>query len=384
MKICFISASAGTINASQETVIYQMAKYLNEKHNVTFITGRSRVKRPLKRTETAPFEVVTVPFLPRNTPLNEFFSRVFRKLNRWKVESISFYINVMLHPRVKIKIKEADVVVTYYRTDNRLFSNLAYRYGVPCVSNLQFVSVGKHFFDIDKSIIYLTNSIFSKNSFENEFGVKIDGVVTPGVSSIFFNENVPIIPNMKDHRSLLFVGFLRREKGVFELIEIFKKISEKYKDSILVIVGVGEENEVLIDRINNLNLSDKVVFVGEVDYEDMPSYYRSATLLIHPTHRETFGMVVLEAMASGLPVIASDIPALREITGESTILLPPKDLNLWVEKIDFLLKNKKIRKEMAIKGIEKAKEELWEKKAEQLEQYLIKAAKNKGKLRAIL
>ncbi|MFX0138838.1 MAG: glycosyltransferase family 4 protein [Candidatus Hodarchaeota archaeon] len=384
MKICFISASVGTISASQETVIYQMAKNLNKKHDVTLITGRSRIKHLLKPIETAPFEIVTVPFWPRNTPLNDFFSqffgRLFGRLNKWKVESLSFYISVMLRPNVKRKIKEADVIVSYYRTDNRLFSNLAYRYRVPTVSNLQFVSVGKGFFDIDKSIIYITNSKYSKYSFERKYGVKIDGVVTPGISLEFFNEDVPTIPDIRRQKTLLFVGFLRREKGIFELIEIFNKIYEKHKDIMLVIVGVDGEKEALIDRLRSLKLSDRVIFVGEIDYEDMPSYYRSATLLIHPTYRETFGMVVLEAMASGLPVIASDIPALREVTGGRAILLPLNNLNLWIEKIDYLLKNEKNRKEISMKGIEKAKEELWEKKAEQLEQYLIKAAKYKGKL----
>ncbi len=380
MKMCFINAPVGTINESQEVVIYQMAENLCEKHNVTVITGRSRSKPLLKRIENAPFNVVTVPFWPRRTSLNNFFSRVYKRLHPWKIESITFYIGVMLRPSVKRVIKEADVVLTWYRLDSRLFSNFAYKHGIPCLSNFQFAGFGKKFFDVDKSVMYIANSIFSKDSLERKLGVKIHGAITPGVSSEFFDENQPIIPEIKSHKSLLFVGHLHPEKGVFELINVFKEISKKHEDSMLFIVGSGETEDMLNEKLKTLDLSDRVVFVGEVSYEVMPSYYRSATILIHPTHMETFGMVILEAMASGLPVIASDIPALREVTEGTAILLPLDDLNLWIEKIDYLLKNEKARTEMAKKGIKKAKQHLWEKKAVQLERYLEKAAQHKGKL----
>ena len=95
----------------------------------------------------------------------------------------------------------------------------------------------------------------------------------------------------------------------------------------------------------------------------------------------TFGMVVLEAMICGLPVVATDIPTLRDITAGTAVLLPWGTWNVWAEKIDHLLKNDDLRKKMALEGIEKAKEHVWGKKAEELEVYLIKAAQFKGKLR---
>jgi glycosyltransferase involved in cell wall biosynthesis len=380
MRICFIGPSIGTVNASQETVMYQFANHLNEKHNVTLITGRTRGKPLLKRIREAKFEVVPIPFLRRDTPLNRIINRLSKRMHPWKVESLSLYFGLTIRPKKKRKIVESDVIITYYRNDIIFYSNYAYKFGVPCISILQFAGFGKDFFAADKSVVRLANSRYSKEALEQKHHVKIHGVITPGVSLEFFQDNQPVIPEIKYKRSLLFVGNLRKQKGIFELVEIFEGISKIHEDLILVIVGSGEAREKLMQKIKAAGLSDRIILTGEISYKDMPSYYKSSIMLIHPTWEETFGMVVLEAMASGISVIATDIPALREVTEGAAALLPLKNLNLWVEKIDHLLKDEKTRKEMAEKGIRKAKDHLWARKAEQLEGFLEMAVKQKGKL----
>jgi glycosyltransferase involved in cell wall biosynthesis len=381
MKICIINAPVGTISGSQETVIFEMARHLAENNDVTLITGRSRAKPLLEKIKRANFQVVAVPFWGRGTLLNRFFNRMARRSHPWKIESATMYYNVILRPKVKKIIQEANVIVTYYRLDARLFSNIAYKYGVPCVSNFQFAGFGKEFFKADKSVMYLANSQFSKKALEKKYGITVEGVITPGVSSIFFENDIQIIDNIGTRKSLLFVGNLRRQKGIFELIDIFKGVSDRHSNVILVMVGKGEMEEELKARIKTLGLTERVRFAGEVNYEDMPPYYKSAKLLVHPTQEETFGMVVLEAMAVGLPVVATDLPALREVTEGGANLLPIDDLDMWVEKIDTLLNQENIREEMVKNGKKIAGKHLWSKKGEQLERHLEKAAQYKGKLR---
>jgi glycosyltransferase involved in cell wall biosynthesis len=91
-------------------------------------------------------------------------------------------------------------------------------------------------------------------------------------------------------------------------------------------------------------------------------------------------MVVLEAMTCGLPVVASDIPPLREVSEGVAILLPLGEWDRWVEEIDKLLTNEDLRKEMGLEGVEKAKPHTWKEKALEFESYIIKAAQSKGKL----
>jgi glycosyltransferase involved in cell wall biosynthesis len=380
MKITFINAPVGTISGSQESVIFYMAASLSNNHEVTLITGRSRNRPLLLRTRKSSFKVVTVPFWSRESPFSRISFKIYKGFHPLKLESMTLYLGVLLRARIKRIIKESDVIVTYYRLDSLFFSRFAHKYGVPCVTNFQFSAFGKKFFDKDKSVMYLANSQFSKESLESKNDVKIQGVITPGVSLDFFNEKVPKVQEIPPKNSLLFVGNLLEHKGIFELLDIFSQVSRKNEDARLFIIGTGEMKPQMMKKVRELNMSENVKFVGEVSFEDMPSYYRSATMLVHPSHEETFGMVVLEAMACGLPVIATNLPSLKEVTGGSAILLPLDNKEEWVNKIEYLLNDPKTRQEMSVKEIEKAREHLWEHKAQQLEKYLLKAVDYKGKI----
>jgi glycosyltransferase involved in cell wall biosynthesis len=96
-------------------------------------------------------------------------------------------------------------------------------------------------------------------------------------------------------------------------------------------------------------------------------------VFIFPSKNETFGIVPLEAMACSLPVVCSDIPALRESTGGNAILVPPEDLDSWVNAVTKVLSDEELRKELSKKGIEWAKRFTWEKKAEEYAKGLLKA-----------
>ena len=380
MKICFINAPVGTINGSQESVVYFMAENLSKYHDVTLITGRGITTPLIERVKNGSFHLVKVPFLSRNSILNRIISKIIKRAHPWGLESLTIYLGVLMRPKVKEIIKRSDVIVTYYRSDSRRFSNLAYRYGVPCVSNFQFAALGEEFFKADKSVVYLANSQFSKEFIEKENEIRIEGVITPGVSQEYFDGKTQEIQEMKEVKSILFVGELIKRKGIYELLEIFSDISSRFEDAKLYIIGGGELKELIEKKALELDLKGRIKLVGLVEHDQMPAYYRSATLMIHPSHEETFGMVVLEAMASGLPVIASNLKAHEEVTGGTAILLPLGDIKQWIEKVDYLLANPEARQRMAEKGVEKAKEHLWEKKSKQLERYLIKATQKKGNL----
>jgi glycosyltransferase involved in cell wall biosynthesis len=127
------------------------------------------------------------------------------------------------------------------------------------------------------------------------------------------------------------------------------------------------------NRIERYNLTNRVTFHGSVDLEDVYSYFKSATLLVHPTIFEGFGIVLLEAMVCGLPVVTSDISAVKDSTGGNAILLPPKNIKLWVESIRQLLDDESLRNEFSRRGMEWAKQFTWEKKAEEYEMCLKEA-----------
>lgn len=105
-------------------------------------------------------------------------------------------------------------------------------------------------------------------------------------------------------RILLSIGRLGIEKSIDYLIKAFGLVAKENKNTVLVIVGEGTEKQNLQNLTIQLGLKDRVYFTGNIDFEDMPLVYKDAYLLLFASRTETQGMVILEALASGLPVVA--------------------------------------------------------------------------------
>lgn len=370
MKICFITPSTGTTQGGVETTVLQFARHLSRNHDVTLLTGRSHHKTMKKEVQDAPYEVITAPFWPRFTPKNNMLTKLVYRLDPYRTESLTFYYNVLLRPGIKKKIRGMDVVSTHYRLDSRLFSNLALKLGVPSVFHILGGAYHKEFFDRDKSTIYVATSQDTQRQIRESQGIAIEDVITPGVPLWAFSHPQE---NRTKGKSLLFVGRLQRSKGVFELMDIFAELLGAFQDLHLTVVGEGEILPQLNEKARDLNIQEKITFTGSLSHEKLFEYYFKSTLFIFPTKAETFGLVPLEAMACGLPVVTTDLPALRESTGGNAVLLSPEDKDLWVETVKKLMDGSAKRNELSAKGVTWARNFTWEKKAEEYEAALIKA-----------
>ncbi len=371
MKICFINPSVGTIAGGSETIVHQFAKHLCEKHDVTILTGRSRHKPMQKELLDTPYEVLTVPFWPRFTPPNNLACKLIRRLTPYKAESFSLYYNILIRPKIKQRIKNMDVISTHYWLDSRLFSNLAFKLGVPSVFHILGGPYSQEFFEVDKSTLYIATNLYTKNLINDAHGRFIEDIVTPGVPSWVFSRSRD--ETQKKLNDLLFVGRLQPSKGLYELMDIFTKLRESNPNLKLTIVGDGDIMEDLREIGIKRNLQGEITFTGQLPYKKVFEWFNNSRVFIFPSKNETFGIVPLEAMACGLPVVCSDIPALRESTGRNAILIPPEDLDSWIEAVTKILSDEELRKELSKKGIEWAKRFTWEKKAEEYAKGLLKA-----------
>ena len=136
---------------------------------------------------------------------------------------------------------------------------------------------------------------------------------------------------------LLFVGVLRYYKGLSYLLEAMPKIPAR-----LLIVGEGPMRESLLAQAGALRLGDKVIFAGRVADEDLPAYYQAADLFVLPASErsEAYGLVQLEAMSSGLPVVCTELgtgTSYVNLHGESGLVVPPRDPDALAEAITALL-----------------------------------------------
>lgn len=194
-------------------------------------------------------------------------------------------------------------------------------------------------------------------------------VIPNGVDLERFNPKVKPLERFNDGVfNILFVGRMDPRKGLKYLLKAFPLIYEEYPHCRLIIVGDGWLKEYYKMYLPN-DLSDKVFFEGYVARDDLPHYYAGADVFCTPaTGGESFGIVLLEAMASGKPIVASNIKGYSELItdGKDGILVAPKDPSLIKEAIMKLIKDKELRKKMGHQSLLKAKKFSWDKIVRQI------------------
>lgn len=148
---------------------------------------------------------------------------------------------------------------------------------------------------------------------------------------------------------VLYVGSLRPVKGVKYLIEAMRIVIKNKPDTKLVIVGDGTEREQLEMLVRSLKLGRYIKFVGMVPNENVPEYMISSDIFVLPSLSEGFPNVILEAMASGLPIICTEVGGMREIIkeGENGFMVSTKNIEELSEKVLMLLQDDELRKNIS-------------------------------------
>ena len=147
---------------------------------------------------------------------------------------------------------------------------------------------------------------------------------------------------------LLAVARLLEQKGVQVVIRALPRIRAAIPTATLDIVGDGEYRRRLVELVADLGLGSCVTFHGSVDYAALPQFYRSCDLFVNPTLRANgYDLTVLQAMACGRPVVASDVGSLPElVTGATGILTPPGDEGAFAGAVIALLQDETHARQM--------------------------------------
>ncbi len=175
----------------------------------------------------------------------------------------------------------------------------------------------------------------------------------------FANPRLEPIARFADGRpNILFVGRLEKRKGLPYLIEAFALVRQAIPQARLLVVGAYDRLDKLpyMLQARQLKLSG-IHFIGRVDDADLARYYRTATLFCAPsTGMESFGMILLEAMAAGTPIVASNIDGYREVVtdGAEGLLAPPEDPSALAQTLIALLNDPDRRQAMSAAGSRKA------------------------------
>lgn len=189
-----------------------------------------------------------------------------------------------------------------------------------------------------------------------------EGVADNNISLIGFGINTkkfyPADKRKSNKIKILFAGRIEAYKGIFDVLEVFNLVSTKNNDLELTIVGKGSKEKEVRLKTKQLGINDRVKFKN-LSYKEMPQVYREADIFFAPSKRdkywiEQFGMVFLEAMASGLPIISTKSGAIPEVVGNSGFLSQEEDIKNMENTINKLIEDRKLRNELGEKARQRA------------------------------
>jgi len=225
---------------------------------------------------------------------------------------------------------------------------------------------------------------YVNNSFPADYRI-----IPNGIDVDHFTRNSTPWPEYQDGKTnILFVGRLEKRKGLKYLLEAYSRLKWDLPNIRLLVVGPGNPDRDSYRIIGARGLQD-VVFAGRVSSEDLARYYATAHIYCSPaTGAESFGIVLLEAMAAGKPVVASDIEGYRDIVthGQQGLLFAPKDSEDLASALALLVANPELAQRMGARGHRMVQKYRWDVVASQVEDYYdycLKAANGRARKRAV-
>ena len=218
---------------------------------------------------------------------------------------------------------------------------------------------------IKKSDVLITPFPSNKSFILDKYGLddeKIQ-VIPYGVdTTVFFRQ--PCNPEKIDDRNIvLCVSSLLKERGVEELIFAFNDVC-KFVDAILLIIGKGKDQNHFRKIVNQMNLADKVRFLGFVPDEKLRYYYNIADVFVF-TSKLGFSLACLEAMACGTPVITTDSYDAKDILKDAAIIVQPGNIDELSKCMIKVLTNEQIKNELINKSLNLSRSYSWTKMNEQ-------------------
>jgi len=279
---------------------------------------------------------------------------LFSKIGIPNFISYFFKVTVLINPQFRKLFHEYDVLHFHDDVDIS-FSLFSFFTGKPKIfhiHSLQRTFKGYKYNLFSRLILtksanlHLTASQVNANLM-NEFGASEVKILPNGVDIEKFDFKL----DNREQRLILFVGRFERDKGIHILLESLKLLDMPTK---LVIIGPNQDTAYLNDMLHvieeiNREKKHEILYLGSLSHDEIIQWHHRATIFVCPSLHEDFGIVILEAMSSGTPVIASDIGGIKDIitNNHEGILVVADNKVKLAEAIENLLKDEKLRQDLA-------------------------------------
>lgn len=167
---------------------------------------------------------------------------------------------------------------------------------------------------------------------------------------------------------ILFLGRINARKNIEILLNSISEIDPLFK---IVIVGKKDHKTFNIEKyIEDLNISNRVILLGHVEFQDLTRVVSNAHLFVFPSFAEGFGLPPLEAMKSGVPVVVSNATCLPEVCGSAALYFTPNNKMELINQINRLINDNDLYEEMKVKGLEYSSQFTWKKSADNIIQII--------------
>ncbi len=361
ITILLLHMQHGGIEKQTITLANQLAK----KYRVDIISTYSMNKEPAYPLDSR----VSVKYLIDTKPNRDEFKAAVKSKNPFKIFKEGLRAVKILRAKNALMKKAIKNLSCDYVLSTRIeFADLLSKYAPAGVTTV----TQEHLHDDSEKYIKYVKRAFSKLDY---LVVLCDGSEENYSKWLSDNNRINIvrIPNILEEISensaeissnrIVSVGRLHPVKDFGTLIKVFEKVKKSVPDAYLTIVGGGDEEESLKRAINEAKLSDSVKLTGMVSKEEVAKYMLSSDIYAMTSLTECFPMVLLEASAAGLPLIAFDVPvgpkAIIE-NGKNGYLIADRDIDAMAEKIISMLRQRDELKSLAINSKEMAKNYLSE------------------------
>lgn len=198
-------------------------------------------------------------------------------------------------------------------------------------------------------------------------------IIPNGIDGVGFHTKVAPLEQYKDGKfNILFVGRLEKRKGFDCLLKAYARVRCQFRDVRLIIVGPGSRLRGKYEKIIRKQGMVDIAFAGYVSADELPRYYATADVFCAPaTGGESFGIVLLEAMASGRPVIATRISGYSSVItdGVDGILFPPRDDEALARALIGLIADPKVGQRLSANGMKTAENYGWEQVSQRVADY---------------
>ncbi|MFQ6087373.1 MAG: glycosyltransferase family 4 protein [Candidatus Methanofastidiosia archaeon] len=344
--------SSGAIERHIHNISRKLTKFGHEVH--VYVNLNKELRKTVEGYNIHSLKVRKIPGLPYLSRVY-FFGGMMKEIAKKQdfdvvhsQVSLPAYSTISSLKNLKIPLIYTEHFWSMWMMDDKSGFPFSYRVFTPIGK-----MASKKLYTLADHLIFLSENFEREIRKRLEFDHKKISIIPNGVDTEIYNpknRNMEIFERWnlnKEIPKILYVGRLSPEKGIIYLLQAFKEILRIYEVNLLII-GEGHQEKYLMEYSKKIGVEDKVIFAGNLEVGMLKRLYASCDIFCLPSLHEMFPLVILEAMASQIPIIATRTGGISETieSGKEGLLVPSMDSKALAKKIITLIEDKNLAKNL--------------------------------------